>query len=55
MRLIGVGVSNLDNHPQQMRLWDPEVKKDLKIQETLRALQEKYGENAITQGIREKD
>ena len=55
VRLIGVGVSNLDNHPQQMRLWDPEVKKDLKIQETLRTLQEKYGENAITQGIREKD
>lgn len=52
VRLIGVGVSNLDNHPQQMRLWDPRVKKDLQLEETLQQLQEKYGDHSITRGFK---
>lgn len=52
VRLIGVGVSNLDNHPQQMRLWDPRVKKDLQLEETLQKLQEKYGDHSITRGFK---
>lgn len=52
VRLIGVGVSNLDNHPQQMHLWDPRVKNDLKLEKTLQNLQEKYGDNSITRGFK---
>ena len=51
VRLIGVGVHNLDTHAHQLGLWDTGVQKDLKLQETLRELQEKYGENVISRGI----
>ncbi len=51
VRLIGVGVHNLDTHVQQLGLWDTGVQKDLKLQETMRELQEKYGENVISKGM----
>ncbi len=51
VRLVGVGVSNLDTQAQQLSLWDPAVKKNLKLQETLDALQEKYGKGVISQGL----
>lgn len=52
VRLIGVGVSNLESVDRQLQLWDPRVKKDLKLQETLRNLKEKYGEGSIQQGFK---
>jgi DNA polymerase-4 len=51
VRLIGVGVHNLDTHAQQLGLWDTGVQKDLKLQETMRELQERYGENVISRGM----
>lgn len=51
VRLVGVGVSNLEGQARQLSLWDPDVKKDLKLQETLQTLQEKYGEEMITRGL----
>ena len=51
VRLVGVGVHNLDTHAQQLSLWDPGVQKDLKLQETIQDLQKKYGENVISKGI----
>jgi DNA polymerase-4 len=51
VRLIGIGVHNLDTHAHQLGLWDTGVQKDLKLQETLRELQEKYGDNVISRGI----
>lgn len=51
VRLIGVGVHKLDTHAHQLGLWDTETQKDLKIQQTLQELQEKYGENVISRGI----
>lgn len=51
VRLIGVGVHNLDTRAQQLGLWDTGVQKDLKLQETMRELQEKYGENVISKGM----
>lgn len=51
VRLIGVGVHNLDTHAHQLGLWDSDVQKDLKLQETMRKLREKYGENVISRGI----
>ena len=50
-RLIGVGVHNLDTQAHQLGLWDTDAQKDLKLQETMRELQEKYGENVISRGI----
>jgi DNA polymerase-4 len=51
VRLIGVGVHNLDTHAHQLSLWDADSQKDLKLQETLQELQEKYGENVISRGL----
>lgn len=52
VRLVGVGVSNLDTKAQQLQLWSPQVKKDLRLQETLEALQEKFGKDIISQGLK---
>lgn len=51
VRLIGVGVHNLDTGAQQLGLWDNSVQKDLKLEETLQELREKYGENVISRGL----
>ncbi len=51
VRLIGVGVHNLDTNAHQLGLWDPGAQKDIKLQETLRELREKYGENVISRGL----
>ncbi len=51
VRLLGIGLSNLDSEVQQLGLWDPAVKKDLQLQQTLRELKGKYGENVISRGI----
>jgi hypothetical protein len=51
IRLVGVGVHNLDTEAHQLGLWDREAIKDIKLQETLKSLKEKYGENVISRGI----
>jgi DNA polymerase-4 len=51
VRLVGVGVSNLDTRAQQLLLWSPEVKKDLKLQETIDNLQKKFGKEIISRGV----
>ena len=51
VRLIGVGVHNLDTGAQQLGLWDNSVQKDLKLEETLQELRKKYGENVISRGL----
>lgn len=53
VRLVGVGVSNLDTGAQQLGLWDSEVKEDLQLQQALKELRGKYGENVISKGIKE--
>ena len=51
VRLVGVGVSNLDQEIRQLNLWDPRVKKDQQLQETLHKLREKFGEGIISEGL----
>ncbi|MGB2954670.1 MAG: DNA polymerase IV [Anaerolineales bacterium] len=51
VRLVGVGVSNLDTEAQQLGLWDPEVKKDLQLEQALKDLRERFGEDVIGRGI----
>jgi DNA polymerase-4 len=52
VRLIGVGVHNLDTDAHQLGLWDTDYQKDLKLQETLNNIRGKYGENVISRGIK---
>ena len=51
VRLVGVGVSNLDTEAEQLGLWDPEVKKDLQLEQALKDLRERFGEDVIGRGI----
>jgi len=51
VRLIGVGVHNLDTQSHQLGLWDTEVQKDLQLEKTLQELRDKYGENVISRGL----
>jgi len=52
IRLVGVGVHNLDSKTQQLGLWDNGVVKDIQLQKALQDLKEKYGENVISKGIK---
>jgi nucleotidyltransferase/DNA polymerase involved in DNA repair len=52
VRLVGVGVSKLDNEAHQLGLWDKEEKKDIQLEEAITAIKGKYGENVISRGIK---
>lgn len=51
IRLVGVGVHNLDSKAHQLGLWDTRVVKDIQLEEALSKIKEKYGENVISKGI----
>ncbi len=50
VRLIGVGVSGLGVPLRQLELWGANAKKRRKLQDTLDALREKFGEGSIQRG-----
>lgn len=51
VRLIGVGVSNLEDNAQQLSLWEsPQDEKSRKLQTTLDELKQKFGDSAIKRG-----
>ena len=52
VRLIGVGVHKLDTDAHQLGLWDTDYQKNVQLQDTLKDLKEKYGENVISRGIK---
>ncbi|MFV1949672.1 MAG: DNA polymerase IV, partial [Anaerolineales bacterium] len=52
IRLVGVGVHNLDSKVQQLGLWDTRMVKDIQLQKALQDLKKKYGENVISKGIK---
>jgi DNA polymerase-4 len=52
VRLVGVGVNNLDSEAKQLGLWDREVEKDLHLERALKELKGKFGENVISRGIK---
>jgi DNA polymerase-4 len=54
VRLIGVGVSGLENPPKQIGLWDHDWQKDEKLQQAIRDLQSRFGEQALSRGIAKK-
>jgi DNA polymerase IV len=47
VRLLGVGVSGLDEGPRQLGLWEPEGEKERRLRETLDTLRERFGEHII--------
>jgi DNA polymerase-4 len=53
IRLVGVGVHNLDDKAQQLGLWDTNAKKDIQLQEALEKIREKYGKNMISRGLKD--
>lgn len=58
VRLIGVGVANLEDSIQQLSLWESDHdKKSRQLQNTLDDLKQKFGESAIKRGsnIRKRD
>ncbi|MCD6424037.1 MAG: DNA polymerase IV [Anaerolineales bacterium] len=52
VRLIGVGVHNLDTDAHQLGLWDTDYQRNIKLQETLKDIKSKYGDNVISRGIK---
>jgi DNA polymerase-4 len=52
IRLVGVGVHNLEGKAQQLGLWDNGMVKDIQLQEALKELKEKFGENVISRGVK---
>jgi DNA polymerase-4 len=52
IRLVGVGVHNLDSKAHQLGLWDSGNVADIHLQEAIDKIKEKYGENVISRGIK---
>jgi len=55
VRLIGVGVSGLENPPKQIGLWDRDWQKDQKLQQAIRELQDRFGKDSLTLGHTTRD
>jgi len=51
VRLIGVGVSGLESPPQQIGLWDRDWQKDEKLQQAIKDLQARFGEQVPSRGM----
>jgi DNA polymerase-4 len=47
VRLIGVGVSNLEEPREQLTLWETSSKRGKRLQETLDDLRERFGRDAV--------
>lgn len=54
VRLLGVGVSGLEPAWQQPTLWERDWEKENRLQEAVRALQQRFGPNVIRQGLPQK-
>ncbi len=53
VRLIGVGVSNLQPPSRQLTLWDaPKLQRRVRLDEAMDVIQEKFGEESIRRGTK---
>ena len=55
VRLVGVGVTNLQKGLVQLSLWDEQEERSRQLQAAMDALREKYGEDVIHRGMAEDD
>ncbi|MCO6453571.1 MAG: DNA polymerase IV [Caldilineales bacterium] len=51
VRLLGVGVSSLNEGYRQLSLWDTESEQDRRLQDTLDDLRNRFGSSAIRRGV----
>ncbi len=51
VRLLGVGVSGLEKPPQQLGLWDRDWEREYRIQQAIRELRDRFGEEALWRGF----
>ncbi len=54
VRLIGVGVSGLEDPPQQIGLWDRDWQKDEKLRGAIEDLQDRFGTDVLLRGVGKK-
>jgi DNA polymerase-4 len=50
VRLLGVGVTNFENNPHQLSLWDKPDKKDSNLLVAVDSIRDRYGKNTIIRG-----
>jgi DNA polymerase-4 len=50
VRLLGVGVTNFENNPHQLSLWDKTDKKDSNLLNAVDSIRDRYGKNTIMRG-----
>jgi len=50
VRLLGVGVTNFENNPHQLSLWDKLDRKDSNLLTAVDSIRERYGKNTIMRG-----
>lgn len=51
VRLLGVGVSGLQEGYRQLELWDIEQEHERRLQETLDELRDRFGAQAVRRGL----
>ncbi len=55
LRLLGAGLSGLKKKQEQIGLWDKNWAKERQMTEAIDELQERFGKNAITRGVKKPD
>ncbi len=54
VRLLGVGVSGLENPAQQIGLWDMDWEKEHRLQNTIAKIRGKFGDGILSRGLPDK-
>lgn len=54
VRLLGVGVSGLENPAQQIGLWDMDWEKEHRLQNTITKIRDKFGDDILSRGLPDK-
>jgi DNA polymerase-4 len=52
VRLLGVGLSSLDDHSQQLSLWDVPDERSQRLETVMDELRQRFGPQAVRRGIR---
>ncbi len=55
VRLLGVGVSGLEEAPRQLGLWDEDLDRDRRLREAVDEIRGKFGDKVIGRGARQAD
>jgi DNA polymerase-4 len=55
VRLLGMGVSNFEDQPRQLSLFESDVKKEVRLQNAISELQDRFGKEAIWRGYHEDE